>query len=134
MSPTRIPQTELDAIAEELEDELMPNTADLLGRERASDGQGGKTETRKARAKGVSCGLAPLRTRGGNAEKAAGGNPSATSQWVITFPAGTDVKATDQVAIAGTIYEVDEVAGDRGAFDMAVRVMAHIRDAGGSSS
>lgn len=129
---TSIPDAELEAIAKDLEDEVMPNVATILKRALTPDGQGGKEEAYVPRAEGVECGLAPLKARAGNAEDVAGGRPSATSRWLFTFPVGTVIKATDVVDLEGARYRVETVRGPRGKFTLTVRAEAVQIDVGGT--
>lgn len=126
---------ELDQIRADVEDQILPDTGTILETVNASDGQGGHTETLKARAGGkdVECRIDPLRQKAGDPESSLAGKPTAISAWLITFPAETVVRATDVIEVGGTKYAAKRVR-ERGAWKLCVRVEATLVDAGGPAA
>lgn len=133
MSST-VTDAEIEAIEADLQGELMPDTADVLERVQKADGQGGFTDTFKARDKGVECGWGPLKQRGADAEGDAGGRASAMATWLFRMPAGTTVKPTDVVDVGGQRYEVTQLRSPRGAWSFLTRFEAVLFDVGGEAT
>lgn len=110
-------------------EEALPSKATIKRKVKASDGQGGKTEQLKVRAADLPARLDPAR-KGGEAESGRGGRTSASSDFLITFPAGTVCKPTDVVELGGRSFEVDRPR-DRDEWEITVRVEATEIDVGG---
>lgn len=129
---TPVEPGELEAIAADLQEELMNDTATILKVTKASDGQGGKIDTPVARAEGVPCGYGPLKQRGGGAEDVVAGRPSATARWLFRMPAGTEVKTTDVVVVDGDdrSFRVEILRGPR-SWNLLTRFEAVTIDVGG---
>ena len=109
--------------------EALPSTGTIKRRVETSDGQGGREESFKDRAKDIPCRLDPVRQKG-EAEKPRGGRISAIADYLITFEAETEVNPNDIVLINGRTFEVERVR-DREEWELTLRVEANEIDIGG---
>lgn len=72
----------------------------------AADGQGGETQTFAAVGT-AACRISPARDLASSAtEPVAGDKLTSVTEWIVTFPQGTDVLAADQVRSGGRTFEV----------------------------
>lgn len=72
----------------------------------ASDSQGGYTNTYAAIGT-ANCRISPLQGQSGGAnEPVAADKVTGVTEWMITFPQGTDVLAADQIRSGGRTFEV----------------------------
>lgn len=109
--------------------EALPSTGTIKRRVETSDGQGGREESFKDRAKDIPCRLDPVRQQGAG-EQARGGRISADSDYLVTFEAETEVNPNDVIVINGRTFEVDRVR-DREEWEITLRVEASEIDIGG---
>jgi len=100
-----LPDSELNAIRDELERLTMPGTAYILSGTLASDGMGGFTTT-WGTASTVKC---RLDRTGTGYEKASGGGVEPWQGWVLSLPHDTSVTVTNRVKVASTTYAVKAV-------------------------
>jgi head-tail adaptor len=84
----------------------LPDTATISRVARASDSAGGWTETWSTVASGVACRLMSTQNLG---EGRAVGTQQATSEWMLTLPLGTDIRAADRVVVASRTFEVNSL-------------------------
>jgi len=85
----------------------------------AADNYGGQTETWAAIGT-VTARLDPMAQRS-DREMVSGGQIISKSRWFVTVPIGTDVLATDRVAMGGRTLEVTFVNNDQ-TYDTALRI------------
>jgi hypothetical protein len=83
-----------------------------------SDGGGRKTITYPTVAT-VDCARAPYDSQG--SEAPLGDRATAQARWIVTLPAGTDVRSSDRLTIGGTVYEVLSIRSDR-TYELTTRV------------
>lgn len=88
-----------------------------------ADGQGGATSTWAAQGT-VLCVVAPIKKTGGDGSLA-GDQVQETADRVVTLPAETDVRVTDQLVIATKTYEVSEAREPR-TYEYVRRVEARL--------
>lgn len=123
---------ELAGIRADIEAEILPDLATVYEVGKTSDGQGGYTDRATARTRApVEARFDPARTDG-EGEGEIGGRGSTDADYVVTFPAGTVVKLTDQIRREsdGTMLEVTRIR-ERDAWELSVRVEATLPAAGG---
>ena len=111
--------TELAALRNTLNLSL-PDSGTIARKTWASDGEGGGSITYPAAGTAV-CRVSPISQSG--MEALLSGKLTTTTQHVITFAAGTDVRTTDQVASGGETYEVVAVVAPR-TWEISRRVYA----------
>lgn len=99
-------------------DASLPGTAVISRATYASDSQGGSTATWAA-AGTVIARISPSNRQG--VEPISGGGLSSESDWVGTFPDGTDITTKDRVTFSGLTFEVVDTDRSR-TWDLAVRV------------
>ncbi|HQO98929.1 MAG TPA: hypothetical protein PLF72_14395 [Anaerolineaceae bacterium] len=100
-----LPDSELNAIRDELERLTLPETAYILSGTLTSDGMGGYTAT-WGTASTVKCRLDRTNT---GYEKASGGGVEPWQGWVLSLPHDTSVTVTNRVKVASTTYAVKAV-------------------------
>ena len=100
-------------------DESLPGTAVISRATWVSDNQGGSTATWAA-AGTVIARISPATARPG-VEPVAGGGLVSESDWVGTFPDGTDITVRDRVVWSGATFEVVDLDKPR-TWDLCVRV------------
>lgn len=106
-------------------DESLPSTAAISRKTLASDGQGGRTET-WATVATVACRVSPMETRGDD-EQVQSDRPLSVGDFVITFPAGTDVRAVDRCIVDSVTYEVVKPK-PRESYELCLRADAVVVD------
>lgn len=111
--------TELAALRDTLNLSL-PDSGTISRKTWASDGEGGGSITYPA-AGTAACRVSPISQSG--MEALLSGKLTTTTQHVITFAAGTDVRTTDQIASDGETYEVVAVVAPR-TWEISRRVYA----------
>lgn len=107
---------ELEALAEQ----AMPETASIVHGTWTNAGRGGRTFVPSGTVTS-SCGWMAVHNQRGEQLGATGG-PEATLDARLRFPAGTDVRATDQLTINSTRYDVQGIEL-RGTAWEAVRIV-----------
>jgi hypothetical protein len=135
---TLLPEAELAAMRTTLE-ETFPSTARILRQTFGSDGQGGQTTDWGTAIGTVACRISPLSGEEGDLPGRAG--VEATSQWIATFPAGTDIHPLDFLEVtdpAGHTWALEVVAlrgGDRSprSWELSTRVVCLEAAVGGQT-
>ncbi len=94
----------------------LPDTCTIQRRTQTSDGGGGST-TAWAATQTVACRISPV---AGGESSSTGDRISDESTAVVTFGAGTDVKESDRLQVAGRTYDVTLVR-TRGAYEITRR-------------
>jgi head-tail adaptor len=84
--------------------DYMPDTCTLQTLTRASDGQGGWTETWANTYTSVSCRLAPVRAA--QSEQIEGGQLAAMSPWILTVAHDQAIDETMRVVHASETFEI----------------------------
>lgn len=84
-------------------EDTLPDTCVIQRPTMVSDGQGGKTATWAA-AGTVICRLSPQGANTGD-ESARADRTSGEEDWIVTFPALTNVNTTDRLVILGSTFE-----------------------------
>ena len=97
------------------QDDALPDTATIARPTRTTDGAGGYTTVLTTILTGIACRLAKSRPR----EILAGDREVTYSDWVVTFPYATDVRAGDVLTISTRTYNV--LATAAGSWNTAVR-------------
>jgi hypothetical protein len=83
---------------------FMPATCNILRDTPTSDGQGGWTSNYVAVTTGLAC---RLRSLGDDAQEIeVAGELAGLTRWVLSIPAGTDIRARDRVQVGTATYEV----------------------------
>lgn len=101
-------------------DGALPETGVLVKRSTpAADGMGGSTLT-WATVATVTCRISPNTTR---EEELAGDRVTNTQRWLLTFPAGTDVRPADRIVAGARTFDVSSIRGAR-SFELARQVIA----------
>lgn len=100
-----IPQWQIDQARDSF-DESLPSAALVKHRTGVSDERGGEVEIYSAGTP-LRCRLLSMGAREAQGREEATGH-KASSWWYLLFPAGSDVRVTDRVEVAGESYEVVE--------------------------
>jgi hypothetical protein len=93
---------ELDDLQADLTGELLPDTCHILSATRASDGQGGFTETWGTATANVACRLDAVKNY--EALSAAGMQPFGV--WLFTLPAATTITSANRIRHGAATYNV----------------------------
>jgi hypothetical protein len=91
---------------------LLPDTAAILRRTLADDGEGGK-ESSYAQVGTAACRLSAVNVATRARDRATGGRIEPAEGWIVSLPVGTDVRETDRLTIKGVTYEVISSADSR---------------------
>ena len=90
--------------------ELLSDSCVIQRLVTASDGQGGSTSAWSAVGTAL-CNVSPLKTASGS--PVVGEQVTEVADRIVTLPAETDVRAADQLSIAGSTYTVSELREPR---------------------
>jgi SPP1 family predicted phage head-tail adaptor len=96
---------ELAYMREVIEDELLPDTCDILSVSKSPDGQGGVIETWGTASADVGCRLDMKQGR----ELVSGGALQPYTQYVLSLPYNTSVNTANRIKLDGTTYAITSV-------------------------
>ena len=99
----------------------LPDTCTILSPTRASDGQGGWTETWGTVSAGVKCRLDAAKKLN-QREQIAGAALLPFAYWTLTLPYDTVIESTYRVVVGGNTYNVEHEDGDK-SWNACVRVV-----------
>lgn len=94
----------------------LPDSGTILRPTVSNDGMGGQSQDWNA----VGTAVCRVRPSTSPDERPTAGKVTAYTDWVITFPGGTDVRSQDRVQAIGRTFEV--VGPLAGSWDIATRV------------
>lgn len=102
-------ESEVEVYADAFSD-LLSDSCVIQRLVTTSDGQGGSTSTWSAVGTAL-CTVSPLKTASG--APVVGDQVTEVADRIVTLPAETDVRAADQLVIAGSTYTVSELREPR---------------------
>ena len=88
---------------------LLPDTCAILSVTRASDGQGGWTDTWGTATASVKCRLDAINPKGRNQELVIGGAVKPFHTYVLSLPHGTSITTANRVEVSGQTFSVTGV-------------------------
>lgn len=116
---------EIAAMRATLEDSLPSTCVIMRTTAGTSDNAGGYLPGTTSAAGTVACRVSPSMLRPN--EVVVAGQSGMESNWVITFPATTDVRSTDRIVSDGVTYEVVAPLGPR-SYELGRRVVAMVSE------